>query len=131
MMTEREVQLTVFPMPDLLNLANPWNPGGGVRHGARVQEEDLCRKSSLLLSLESRAAERYYQYNRSLNTYMGSDALMITPHVEIIKDENGELLDDTVVVSVLTCAAPMVTRGKEGMSEEAMRKCFITVLWEC
>lgn len=101
----------------VLNFANPVNPGGGVRSGARAQEEDLCRKSSLLLSLESKEAEKYYKYNQGLDTYMGSDALMITPKVEIIKDENGELLDETVIVSVLTCAAPMVTRGREGMSE--------------
>lgn len=101
----------------VLNLANPVNPGGGVRRGARAQEEDLCRKSSLLLSLESKEAKKYYDYNKRLNTYMGSDALIITPHVEIIKDDNGELLDDTAVVSVITCAAPMVSRGKEGMSE--------------
>ena len=43
----------------VLNLANPVHPGGGVRTGAKAQEEDLCRKSSLLLSLESRAASRY------------------------------------------------------------------------
>lgn len=108
----------------VLNLANSVNPGGGVRHGARAQEEDLCRKSSLLLSLESRTACKYYDYNRSLNTYMGSDAIMITPKVEIIKDENGELLDETVVVSVLTCAAPMITHGIEGMSETEYRKMF-------
>lgn len=48
---------------------------------------------------------------------MGSDSLMITPQVEIIRDENGELLDETVIVSVLTCAAPMISYGKEGMSE--------------
>lgn len=42
---------------------------------------------------------------------------MIAPYVEIIKDANGDLLDDTVVVSVLTCAAPMISHGKEGMSE--------------
>ena len=40
----------------VLNFANPVNPGGGVRRGARAQEEDLCRKSSLLLSLESETA---------------------------------------------------------------------------
>ncbi len=104
-------------MPVLvLNLANPVHPGGGVRNGATAQEEDLCRKSSLLLSLEGREAASYYEYNRSLNTYMGSDALIIHPQVEIIKDENGRLLPESVIVAVLTCAAPMLARGMEGMS---------------
>jgi len=102
----------------VLNLANPVNPGGGVRRGAKAQEEDLCRKSSLLLSLESREASKYYQYNASLNTYMGSDAVMITPQVEIIKDENGNYLEDSVIVSVMTCAAPMLRNGLEGMTEQ-------------
>ena len=106
----------------VLNLASPVHPGGGVRRGARAQEEDLCRKSSLLLSLESKAARKYYDYNKSLHSFMGSDALMITPQVEIIKDENGVLLDDTDVVSVLTCAAPKVSNGKEGMKEMAYRE---------
>ena len=102
----------------VLNLANPVNPGGGVRNGAKAQEEDLCRKSSLLLSLESREAEQYYQYNKSLHSYMGSDAIMITPQVEIIKDENGDLLPESVVVAVMTCAAPMIKRGMEGLTED-------------
>lgn len=100
----------------VLNLANPVNPGGGVYRGAKSQEEDLCRASSLLVSLESKQAWRYYGYNRSLNTYMGSDAVIITPKVEIIRDEDGNLLEDSVVVSVMTCAAPMVTYGLEGLS---------------
>ena len=103
----------------VLNLASPVHPGGGVRRGARAQEEDLCRKSSLLVSLETDTARKYYAYHESLHSFMGSDALMLTPDVEIIKDENGVLLDDTVVVSVLTCAAPKISGGKEGMSEEA------------
>lgn len=37
----------------VLNLANPVHPGGGVRKGATAQEEDLCRKSSLLISGDS------------------------------------------------------------------------------
>ena len=106
----------------VLNLASPVHPGGGVRRGARAQEEDLCRKSSLLLSLESKAARKYYDYNKVLHSFMGSDALMITPQVEIIKDENGVLLDDTAVISVLTCAAPKVSNGKEGMKETAYRE---------
>lgn len=118
----------------VLNLANPVNPGGGVRRGAKAQEEDLCRCSSLLLSLESMTARKYYDYNESLHTYMGSDALMITPQVEIIRDASGELLDDTVIVSVVTCAAPLVSYGKEGMTDsqyEQMMYDRITGMLKC
>lgn len=102
----------------VLNLANPVNPGGGVRRGAKAQEEDLCRKSSLLVSLESTKAKTYYDYNRSLGTYMGSHALMIHPQVEIIKNESGNLLPETAIVAVMTCAAPMLSNGMEGMTQQ-------------
>lgn len=101
----------------VLNLANPVNPGGGVRRGARAQEEDLCRKSTLLVALEDDLASKYYNYNKGLQTYMGSDAVIITPKVEILKDENGIWLEDSVVVSVMTCAAPMIKMGMEGLSQ--------------
>ena len=101
----------------VLNLANPVHPGGGVRNGARAQEEDLCRKSTLLVSLEDKSAQQYYKYNNSLHTYMGSDAIFITPKVEILRDENGDWLEDSVVVSVMTCAAPKITYGLESMSQ--------------
>ena len=102
----------------VLNLANPVSPGGGVRRGAKAQEEDLCRSSSLLLSLESEKAKEYYGYNRQLDSYLGSDAMIFTPNVEIIRDEYGELLDETAIVSVLTCAAPMILYGREGLSND-------------
>lgn len=102
----------------VLNFANPVNPGGGVHHGAKAQEEDLCRKSSLLLSLESSESQEYYNYNKSLDTFMGSDAMIFTPKVEIIRDDHGSLLEETRIVSVVTCAAPMITYGKEGLTEE-------------
>ena len=103
----------------VLNLANAVRPGGGVRAGSTTQEEELCRRSSLLLSLESSKASAYYEYNKSLHTRMGSDAVMITPKVEIIKDENRNLLEDSVIVSVMTCAAPDLRHGMEGMSQKA------------
>lgn len=110
----------------VLNLASPVNPGGGVRKGSTAQEEELCRNSSLLLSLESDAAKRYYNYNRAHrnmdNTYMGTDAMMFTPDVEVLKDEEGYFLDETFIVSVLTCAAPSIRNGKEGMSESEYRE---------
>lgn len=104
----------------VLNFANPVHPGGGVRRGALAQEEDLCRKSSLLISLESKEASIYYENNKKLRTNMGSNAIIITPKVEVIKDQDGNLLDESVVVAVMTCAAPNINTeyGYEGMTEE-------------
>ena len=108
----------------VLNFANPVNIGGGVYKGARAQEEDLCRRSSLLRSLETRHSLRYYSYNRKLHTHMGSDAMIFSPEVEIFRDECGELMNETVIVAVLTCAAPMITYSMEGMSESEYRGMF-------
>ncbi len=108
----------------VLNFADPVDPGGGVRRGAKAQEEDLCRTSSLLCSLESHQASKYYEYNRKLDTYMGSDGVIVSPKVEMIKDPNGELLDESVIVAVMTCAAPMIAYGIEGMTEEQYEDMF-------
>ena len=105
----------------VLNLANPVNPGGGVQKGSKAQEEDLCRRSTLSESLFSEKAQRYYAYNKSLNTYMGSDAVIVTPEVEIMKNSKNELMDQTETVAVLTCAAPMLEFGIEGMTEQQYR----------
>ena len=127
-----EKQIEMLPQEDegerilVLNLANATHPGGGVRRGATAQEEDLCRKSSLLISLESREASAYYEYNRSLYTEMGSDAVMIHPQVEVIKDEKGELLDESVIVAVMTCAAPNLIYGKEGMTQSQYEEMLLT-----
>ena len=72
----------------VLNFANPFNPGGGVRRGAKAQEEDLRRKSSLLLSLESDSDKAYYNYHRELHSPYSSDAIILSPKVQIIKDAN-------------------------------------------
>ncbi len=110
-----------IPRVLVLNLANSVHPGGGVRRGATAQEEDLCRKSSLLLSLESAEARPYYEYNMLLRTRLGSNGMILTPKVEIIKDEEGHLLKNSTIVSVLTCAAPMVVYGYERLTHEEYR----------
>ncbi len=98
----------------LLNLASATRPGGAVRNGANGQEEDLCRKSSLLLSLESSEAKRYYEYNNNLHTHLGSDAVMITPNVAVFRDNDGGLLEQPFYISVMSCSAPMIRMGLEG-----------------
>lgn len=102
----------------VLNFANAGHPGGGVRNGATAQEEDLCRKSSLLFSLESMQARRFYNYNQNEMSNFGTDAVIITPRVEIIRDDDNNFLEDSVVVAVMTCAAPNVCGGIAGLAQE-------------
>ncbi len=107
----------------LLNLASAVRPGGGVRDGLGGQEEDLCRSSTLLMSLESEAAKPYYDYNNELNTRMGSDAVILSPEVVVFRDgAEGELLDEPFTISVITCSAPNVRFGYEGKTEEDYKK---------
>ncbi len=103
----------------VLNLASATRPGGQTRNGASAQEEDLCRRTSLLLSLESEDAKRYYDYNNARKTRMGSDGVLLSPNVEVIKDASSETLAQPFPISVMSCAAPMVRLGLEGMSQQA------------
>lgn len=106
----------------VLNFANPYIPGGGVRRGARAQEEDLCRRSSLLLSLETEEAKKYYSYNRKHtikdeygNDY-GTNSMILTPFVEVIKDKHNKDNVEYARLAVLTVAAPII-RDKWKVSE--------------
>ena len=49
---------------------------------------------------------------------MASDSIILTPNVEVIKDSDGILLDEPFVVSVMTCAAPIIVQAKESISEK-------------
>lgn len=107
----------------VLNFANPYNPGGGIWRGANAQEEDLCRRSSLLFSLESDEAKKYYQYNKEnrnrelyRNEY-GTNSMILTPHVTIIKDKDYKYYFELPGVSVLTAAAPII-KNKHHLSDE-------------
>ncbi|MCD7954603.1 MAG: TIGR02452 family protein [Lachnospiraceae bacterium] len=95
----------------VLNLASSTHPGGQTRKGASAQEEDLCRRTSLLLSLESETAKRYYDYNNARKTRMGSDGVMISPCVEVLKDASAEILSEPFPISVMSCAAPNVSHA--------------------
>lgn len=106
----------------VLNFANPVSPGGGVRRGANAQEEDLCRKSSLLLSLESKAAALYYEAHKKLGSWLASDAMILTPEVEIIRGGDNELLPETTVVAVLTCAAPAISMLRQPVEKSGLER---------
>ncbi len=48
--------------PAMLNLADLQTPGGLVEYGSGAQEENLCRRSNLILSLYQFSLPRTYQY---------------------------------------------------------------------
>lgn len=48
--------------PAMLNLADLYTPGGLVEHGSGAQEENLCRRSNLILSLYQFSHPRLCQY---------------------------------------------------------------------
>lgn len=102
----------------VLNFASCKEPGGQTRKGASAQEEDLCRKTSLLVSLESSEAKKYYEFSNSKKTHMGSDGIILSPNVEVIKDFKKETLSKPFEISVMSCSAPMIRLGLEGMTEQ-------------
>ena len=94
--------------PLVLNFANPYEPGGGVLRGARAQEEDLCRRSTLYRSLRSSAADAYYEENKKADPGIFTHNALLTPCVDVFRDTDGSYLNEPFTVAVLTMAAPYV-----------------------
>lgn len=91
----------------VLNFANPYDPGGGVRGGVVAQEECLCRCSNLYNVLTAPAlAESYYRAHRQEGGYLFSDRVIYSPDIRILRSDGYELLDRPFAVDVITCAAP-------------------------
>lgn len=93
------------------NFASATNPGGGVTHGSRAQEECLCRCSTLYPVLNTRMLwEGYYGFHRNLHNVIYTDACVYSPGIQIIKTDE-ELpkrlpRQQWCLVDVITCAAP-------------------------
>ncbi len=101
----------------LLNFASSIRPGGAVRDGMGGQEEALCRGGTLLYSLESPDATPFYAYHKEHESRLNSDAMILSPNVILFRDGDGKLLDAPIEVAVLTCAAPNIRFGREGLTE--------------
>ena len=100
----------------VLNMANPFSPGGGVKRGAQAQEEDLCRCSTLAPVLYSdRSKDFYYERNEKeysdtskdlLERY--SDRVLYSPGIIVIRnDRSYDFLGSPFSVDIITCAAPV------------------------
>ena len=93
------------------NFASATNPGGGVIHGSRAQEEALCRCSTLYPALNTKENwRRYYDFHRKRNDSIYTDACIFTPNVIICKSDvdlpQRLPRENWVTVDVMTCAAP-------------------------
>ncbi len=101
----------------VLNFASPDNPTDEAKYGRKSQEADLCRKSTLSLSLESKYAKPFYDIYKKTDSALASDAMILSPNVEIIRDKNNMLLEESLIVSVLSCVAPTANKAQCEMQE--------------
>ena len=119
----------------VLNFANPYQPGGGVRAGSAAQEECLCRASNLYAALTVPYFHRhYYKWNERSAGRMGSDRIIFSPGVTVFKeDESYAPLDTPFRADVITCAAPYLAEtsfAKIGMDKycETMRRRIANII---
>lgn len=114
----------------VLNFANAYSPGGGVRNGAMAQEECLCRSSNLYSALTIPYILRnYYKWNAKSTGDMGTDAVVWSPGVTVFKTDDPVPVemerDQWFQVDVLTCAAPYNGRSKKHtVTPEKLREVF-------
>lgn len=112
----------------VLNFANAYHPGGGVKNGAPAQEEALCRCSNLYEALTIPYIIRhYYKWNQKNTGDMGSDRIIYTSDVTVFKsdDEIPEMLADWFKVDVISCAAPYYdNQKKKPVSKEKLEEVF-------
>ena len=90
----------------VMNFANAHNPGGGFMIGANAQEEALCRCSTLYASIKSSKAGEMYIYNNTHPGRVESDYMLISPNVAVFRDQTYSLLEEPVVMGVVTIPAP-------------------------
>ncbi len=101
-----------------LNFANGVNPGGGFLHGARAQEEVLCRSSALYLTLRG---DPMYASHRKRLLPDSTDWTILSPDVPVFRLDDGTPLEEPWVVSFLTCAAPYAPAVGQPLSGDLLQ----------
>jgi uncharacterized protein (TIGR02452 family) len=121
------------PAIGCLNFASAKNPGGGFLNGAEAQEEALSRASALYDCLL--CAPDYYERNRANRSCLYLDMVIASPRVPLFRDDDGELLDQPMLASIITAPAPnagAVTRNEPSRApeiESALRRRAELVLY--
>jgi len=89
--------------PLALNFASGIHPGGAFLHGARAQEEVLCRSSALS---RTPAGDPLYQAHRQPARPDSTDWAICSPAVPVFRKDDGTAAEPCWLSSFLTCAAP-------------------------
>jgi len=102
----------------VLNFANSFNAGGGVIHGARAQEECLCRISTLYDSLISQEMQdKFYAPHCKTGNDFANDDIIYTPKVIVFKTDTDVPIirpeSEWFSADVLTCAAPCLGQDSQ------------------
>ena len=114
----------------VLNFANAYHPGGGVKYGDMAQEECLCRSSNLYSALtQPYLLRNYYKWNSKNTGDMGTDAVIWSPDVTVFKTDDPVPVEmgreEWFQVDVLTCAAPYFDKNrKHPVTPEKLRDVF-------
>jgi len=108
-----------------LNFANGISAGGGFLHGARAQEECLCRSSSLYLTL---IGDPMYGHHAARSQPDSTDWSILSPDVPVFRSDDGTTLDEPYLLSFLTCAAPYAPTVGQRKSAELMKSRIHRVL---
>ncbi|MCU0433276.1 MAG: TIGR02452 family protein [Bacteroidia bacterium] len=90
-----------------LNFASARNVGGGFLKGSLAQEESIARSSGLYLSLLK--APDYYERHRKNSSLLYSDTMIYSPEVPVFRTDEGTLLHEPYLLSVLT--SPAANKG--------------------
>lgn len=108
-----------------LNFANGFTPGGGFLHGARAQEESLCRMSALYETLRN---DPLYDAHIQFGDAGTTSHAILSPGVPFFRDDSGALLDEPYLLAVLTCAAPEAYRIGQERAAILLRDRILRVL---
>lgn len=95
------------PSCAVLNMASSRTAGGGVLSGSKAQEEDLCRRSNLIVSLYAftNKGRDWFNFRKHQDYPIDPYGGIYSPGVSIYKDRGYNTYDEPYLVDIISVAA--------------------------